>query len=447
MSEVRAGAAVVDITPGVGLSMGGYGARTGVATGIHDPLMVRTAVMSDGTTTLVLAVCDLVGVSGELVDAARSLIERECGIPAANVCIAATHTHSGAAPSRDEGLAEFLAVTARKICGAVQMATRGMQTVTLKYAETEVATISQNRRHPDGPIETTGKILLAAPEGGAAPVATLVNFACHATVLEHDNLLYSADFPGAAARLVERALGGACVYMQGACGNINPIWMRHDFDEVERVGGILGAAAARTAHELRPLGEGQWAVNLNWSESTPKQPAPGTVLAEPRFAAALRKVDLPRRSLPELVEIEREIAELEAKLEVLASGDVAGRRALRPRYNQLRMDRAQKSQDPAAPGATKAIEIQAFRLSGDCAMIALPGEFFVETARELEQACGVKHLLICGYANDTIGYVAAAHEFPHAGYEVGRTKFAPESAAMVVEAAAALVGSLYWGET
>ncbi len=443
MGEIHVGAAVVDITPGVGISMGGYGARKGVATGIHDPLFVRAAVLSDGATTLVLAVCDLVGVSGELVDAARLLIERECGIPAANICVAATHTHSGAAPSREQGLTEFLAVTARKICGAVQMALGAAEPVTLKYAETQVSTISQNRRHPEGPIETTGKILLAAPSGGAPAVATIVNFACHATVLEHDNLLYSADFPGAAARTVERAIGGSCVYMQGACGNINPIWMRHDFAEVERVGGILGAAATRTAHELRPLGEGQWAVNLNWSESTPKTPAPGTLLTEPRFAAAVKRLNLPRRVLPELGEIERELQELEAGMQRLEASDVAGRRALRPRYNQLRLDRVQKVQDPAAAGDTRQIEIQAFRLSDECAVIALPGEFFVETARELEQSCGVKHLLICGYANDTIGYVAAAHEFPHAGYEVGRTKFAAESAAMVVDAAAALVRSLY----
>src|SRR5207237_728155 len=146
------------------------------------------------------------------------------------------------------------------------IACRRMQPVTLKYGESQVSTISQNRRHPDGPIETTGKVLLAAPDGGGPAVATLLNYACHATVLEHDNLCYSADFPGAAARTVERAAGGVCVYVQGACGDINPVWMRHDFAEVERVGGILGAAAARTAHELRPLGEGQWGINLSWSE-------------------------------------------------------------------------------------------------------------------------------------------------------------------------------------
>lgn len=442
MTTLRAGTAVIDITPGVGIAMGGYGARQGVSTGIHDPLYVRTLVLDDGQTRLVLAVCDLVGVPAELVEQARQLIERDCGIPADNVCISATHTHSGPL-LRTEGVEDYISVTAQKICGAVQVALGRMQPVTLKVGSVEVTTISQNRRHPDWPIETTAQILLAAPEGGAPPVGTVVNYACHATVLEHDNLLYSADFPGAMARAVERVVGGAGIYMQGAAGNINPIWMRHDFQEVDRIGGILGAAAARVAHELRPLGEGQWAVNLSWSEETPKEPALGTVLSGVRLAAARTSVDVERKRLPSLEEIETEIGQIEAKLAALAEGDREGRRAIRPRLNALRMDRTQKLSDPAEPGQSEAVALQAFRISDECAVVMLPGEFFVEVAREIEQLAGVEYLLICGYANATSGYFPTAESFPQGGYEAGRARFVPEAASMLAGEAAALVRSLY----
>src|SRR5215212_13613 len=216
-NTVRAGAAVIDITPGVGIAMGGYGARQGVSTGIHDPLFVRVLVLDDGATKLVIAICDLVGVTAELVEQARELIVKDCGIPPENVAISATHTHSGPL-LRTEGVEAMISVTARKIVGAVQVALQCTQAVALKAATTRVTTISQNRRHPDWPIEETATILLAAPEGGAEPVATVVNYACHATVLEHDNLLYSADFPGAMARAVERVVGGVGIYMQGAAG-------------------------------------------------------------------------------------------------------------------------------------------------------------------------------------------------------------------------------------
>lgn len=443
MTDTFAGAAVVDITPGAGIAMGGYGARTGVSTDIHDPLFARVSVFSDGTTKLALAVCDLVGVTPDLVARARSIIEQESGIPGEHVCISATHTHSGPMPLRAEEMADYVSVTARKIAGAVAIAARRLQPVTLKYGETQVSTISQNRRHPDGPIETTGKVLLAAPGGGGAAVATLLNYACHATVLEHDNLLYSADFPGAAARTVERALGGVCVYVQGACGDINPVWMRHDFAEVERVGGILGAAAARTGHELRPLDEGQWGINLSWSEETPKEPAPGTVLAKPAFAAAATTLQILRRVRPSVEEVTREMAGLERRIEQAGPDDIETRRSLRPRLNELRMHRAYWLREPDQSSTTLDVPLQAFRLSNECAMIALPGEFFVELARDIERAAGVKHLIITGYANDSVGYVPTEDAFPLAGYEIGSARHVQEAAGIIVGEAAKLVQSLY----
>jgi hypothetical protein len=261
-------------------------------------------------------------------------------------------------------------------------------------------------------------------------------------VLEHDNLLYSADFPGVAASVVEHALGGKCLYMQGTCGDVNPVWMRHDFEEIRRVGGIVGAAAARTAHELRPLGEGQWCINLSWSEEVPVEPAPGAVLSDLSFAVAQTFVDLPRKVLPDMAEIEEEMTGIEAKLAALPPDDIEGRRALRPRLNQLRMDRVSKQRHPASGSGTQRVEVQAFRLSPAAAIVMLPGEFFVETGREIERRAGFDHLFICGYANDYAGYFAPAGQFPCAGYEVGSTRFVPEAEAMVADAAVNLLASL-----
>jgi neutral ceramidase len=315
--------------------------------------------------------------------------------------------------------------------------------VTLKVGTTEVTTISQNRRDPDGPIETIARVLLAAPAGAGKPVATLVNYACHATVLERDNYLYTADFPGATAAFIERSLGGVGIYMQGAAGDINPVWMRHDFEEADRIGSILGAAAVRTVLELRPLGEGQWAVNLSWSEESPKEPVPGTVLTNPCLRGAQTFLELPRRIPPSREELEQEIAWLEGQLAALPEEDIAGRRSLRPRLNELRVILSRYDWMPAQPGDTRRAEIQALRIADECAVVALPGEFLVEIGHELERRCGIRHLLICGYANDYLSYVPMAKHFPEAGYEVGCALFAPEAAEMIIDAAVRLVRSLY----
>jgi hypothetical protein len=441
-SSVRAGAAVADITPGLGVPMGGYGARTGVAEDIHDHLQVRVLVLADDATTIALAVCDLVGVSAELVAAARQIIATESDIPTANVLIAATHTHSGPGTIRvgvGDDARHYEAETARKIAGAVRQAKAALTPVSLKVGTVEVSTISQNRRDPDGPIQTVATVLLAAPVGNGTPVATVVSYACHSTVLEADNLAFSADFPGAMARFIERTVGGTAIYLQGAAGDINPAWMSHDFAEVERVGGILGAAATRTAHELRALGEEQWVVNLNWSELVAKDPAPGTVLDDIALGAWQEHVPVQRRVLSDPDTIGEEIVELETSIGRLDEGDVATRRLLTARVNQLRLEwlfsRGRAS--GRMPDGPDALELQVLRISPACVIVSLPGEFFVDTGAAVAAAIGVPHVLIAGYANAYAGYVPTADQFEHAGYEIGCAQFEPDTADRLTAAAAA----------
>ena len=65
-------------------------------------------------------------------------------------------------------------------------------------------------------------------------------------------------------------------------------------------------------------------------------------------------------------------------------------------------------------------EVQAIRLGPGCAILALPGEFFVETARaDPGGGSGLPHLLIACYANHHVMYVVPRHEFERGGYEPG----------------------------
>jgi neutral ceramidase len=438
--RARAGAAAADITPPVGVRMAGYGRRTTPATGIIDPLLVRALVLSDGSSEIAIAVCDLLGVGSDVVTSSRALIEERVGIPAARVLVAATHTHAGPSGFRASEDPGYTDVLARHVAGAVAMARTRLEPVTVKLGTVDVATISQNRRDPVGPVQTAAHVLLADTEAPGPPVATLVNFACHATVLEHDNLRYSPDFPGAMARMVESCLGGTAVYLQGACGDVNPVWSRHDAGEVERVGGVLGGAAVRLAQEMRPLGAGQWCINLSWSEDV-EVPCPGRLLAPLSLAGARTELELPRRPRRTVDEVDAELRGMEARLAALPAGDLGGRRALRARINDLATARL----FPPLPSgrATQRLEVQALRLSEECAVVTLPGEFFAETGAELARRCGLPCLLVAGYANGSVGYVPPARAFPEGGYEVGMTQFGPEAEAAIVDAAVETVGSLY----
>jgi hypothetical protein len=65
-------------------------------------------------------------------------------------------------------------------------------------------------------------------------------------VLGPDNLQFSADYPGAMKRYVERQIPGAmCLFVQGGAGDINPYRDKqpvadHGFDAVQEMGDALG---------------------------------------------------------------------------------------------------------------------------------------------------------------------------------------------------------------
>ena len=89
----QAGAAEVEITPPLGTIINGdfvpHYAQT-----VHDPLYAKALVMSDGTTTIVLAIVDICAMGKAFLDAVKVRIHDQVGIAPQNVLIASTHTHA-----------------------------------------------------------------------------------------------------------------------------------------------------------------------------------------------------------------------------------------------------------------------------------------------------------------------------------------------------------------
>ena len=54
------------------------------------------------------------------------------------------------------------------------------------------------------------------------PVATILHYACHGTTIGWQTELFTPDFPGPAREVVEREVGGMCLFLQGATANITP---------------------------------------------------------------------------------------------------------------------------------------------------------------------------------------------------------------------------------
>jgi hypothetical protein len=415
----RAGAAEVVITPPIGTRLEGYGARVGGSVSVHDDLHARAVAFDDGTTAGAIVACDLVGIDRRLTQRVRDLVHTATGMPGAHVMISATHTHAGPGGLRadlDPGLTDVLT---RQIAGAVAAAHAELRPSTLKTHAGRIDTVSQNRRDPSGPIDDELQVLVFdSPDRRAPPIASIVNFACHATVLYHTNMLISADYPGATVETVKRLAGDAPVlFLNGACGDVNPIWIEQDYDEAERIGSIVGAEAARRLQEVRPHGHRQQAWNIRWDELTERPPA-GTWVAEPRVRIASRSVDVPLRRLEAPDSYAPRIQQLTEALDRAPTG-TGDRRALMEQLNFLRSTRDVAVRIGNAGAHVLHPEIQAIAFGVEAAILGLPGEFFAETGMALREAAPFSRLFIACYSNHHVFYVVPRHAWDEGGYEPG----------------------------
>jgi neutral ceramidase len=433
-----AGAATVDITPPVGGLMDGYGNRSLPSQGVHDPLFARVLVLDDGNIACAIVGCDLLGMHPDITASVRERVSASTGMAPQALLVAATHNHAGPFGLRGGMFSQFNEALAAdlvdKTSAAIGEAYESRRPATLKLGSAHLDTISMNRRHPDWPIDPILRVLLVDGEDG--PVATLLNFACHATVMTGENLLLSAEFPGAACRLIQQEIGAPAVYLNGACGNVNPVWVRQDFENVERVGRIVGGSALRIIGELRTLGPGQRVHNIRWDEF-PEKPVPGRIV-EPRIRPARRDIEIPVRPFRDDAAYAAEIESIDAKLNDLAEAS-AERREVMAQLTRIQNERwaaiwAHRQGDVSS----QRTQVQAISLGDGLTIAALPGEFFVETGEAIRTAVPGDVFIAC-YANDYVGYVIPEDAYAQGGYESGVTFCAEGAEALLRDEAIALL--------
>ncbi|MCD6089781.1 neutral/alkaline non-lysosomal ceramidase N-terminal domain-containing protein [Candidatus Bathyarchaeota archaeon] len=403
---MKVGISSVNITPPIGVPMAGYSARMGSAKEIHDDLYAKAIVFNDKDTKAALVRCDLIGLERDFVEETRRLIESETGIDRNNIMITCTHTHSG--PITDSlipDLDAWMKVLSRKIKGAVIAANRNLKEAKIGFNRGSVEGIVINRRKPGGPVDTEVGIIRIDDLAGN-PMAVLINYACHAVVLGPDNLLISADYPGFVMDFVERNLGVPALFVNGACGDINPldkltvmrqkrkedIYDRHGgtFEEAKRLGNMIGAEAVK--------------VFLGTETENDLE-----------LKVASREIKIPLVDLPSIDELKRMLEENENLFRKLVSEKDAAhafRIAMLIQYARSTIKYVESGEN------VRPTEIQVFRI-GDGVLIALPGEIFVEIGLDIKKKSGLKHTFICELANDAIGYVPTREAFKEPGYEVG----------------------------
>jgi hypothetical protein len=240
---LSAGAARRIITPPKGIFLIGYGDRSKGNIGVHDDLTATALVLDDGTTRIAIVALDILTINEFIVDRVRARLTPT------EVLLCCSHTHSGPIAYADEKSPrknrEYIDSLVDNIVEAVQEAQLNLKPAHLEYSSGE-ANVGINRREkmPDGRMEigrnpngardksvqvvgvftptVSPHFLRKWGETVGGRLATVVNYACHGTVLGPDNLLVSADWIGVMRNKVEEELGGLTLFLQGAAANINP---------------------------------------------------------------------------------------------------------------------------------------------------------------------------------------------------------------------------------
>src|SRR5438128_4916273 len=146
--QFRAGAALVDITPWMGLSIEGN-MHDHKGTNIHDPLHARCVVLDDGETRLAMVLADSCMIPRRVFDEAKKIVHARSQLPVENMLMAATHTHSAPAAvgifqaTPDPEYQTFLA---RRLADAVLQAINNLEPAQVGWGTGSEPRYDSNRR-------------------------------------------------------------------------------------------------------------------------------------------------------------------------------------------------------------------------------------------------------------------------------------------------------------
>jgi len=420
-TTLLAGAATTNISPAIGTSLAGF-MTDRKTVDVHDELLVRCAAIESGSTRMLLATIDSCMVPRSILDRARARIARENSVDPACILMSSTHTHS-APPAMHlfQSLpdAHYVAMLEQRIGDAAQMAFRRLRPARIGAASGVEPTLVFNRRYfmkegavpPDPFGGKTDKVLMNPPTTGDAiikpagpvdpehPVIAALgddgrmiwvygSYALHYAGFNPADHA-SADYFGAYARRVERALDDDCVALlaNGCAANINginparPYPPTRDYTVIERTASVL---AFETMRVLKTI------------EYT----------ADIKLQGALEDVE---------IGVRRPSAQETAEAIKLVSDNPGNAYKERPLI--YARETVFMSRFPAAVN----VPVQGLRI-GNTGIGAFPGETFVELGLQIKRLNLFKTTAAISIANDACGYIPTVDAFDVGGYETWRAK-------------------------
>lgn len=372
----KAGAGKRDVTPKEPVPMWGYGARhAALSTGTLDPLYASAVIIQAGDKKLAIVGLDLGrSPSEKTIQSIRARIKEKAGIEYS--FISGSHTHhgpvlelmdeEGKVKGKFDAALRYYQELEDGIVAAILEADAKLVTARLATGVVKLNGFNRNRHTKIEPKPVDPDLgVIRLDDANGKPVAVIVNFTAHPTMVSGSVLQFSADFVGALKATVEKEFGGLTVFKQGAAGDMSA--NKGEYKDYLEFGQALGREVVKLVASLKP-------------EQVAK---PSLVVKEERVKFSSRtdwnnpgiRAAFSAAFFPELI----------------------------PNYTD-------EYADGIRPSLTVAL------LNGDIALVGASGEFFCNHSIRLKERARVKQLFFFGYCNGYHQYFPTIEAVAEGGY-------------------------------
>lgn len=403
--QLSVGFGEADVTPALGKTpvyMAGFG-QNRTATKVHDPIMVRAVVLSDGTKKIALVSVDVVGLFNPFVEGVRGKLK---GFD--HVCVSSTHNHEGPdtlglwgqTPFSSGVDDEYMKKLADGIVTAVTAADKAARPAVARIGSAKGGDLLHDGRQPIVLHEDLVAIRFdpANSDKPAKPLGVLIQWNSHPETLDSKNTELSSDFVGVTVKHVADKYQCPVAYFTGT------------------VGGLLTSLKVKIKN-----GRGDELKDGTWEKTEVYGVAVGKLTEQALGKAeAVTLVPFDVRARPVLVPVENGLYRLAKNVGVLKRDMYAWEG--NPTPKEWKAVEVAKIDDTTKPIGVKT-EVGYLKL-GELDVAAIPGEIYpelvlgkVQTPADpgadfpnapaepsVYEPLKGKHKMLIGLANDELGY-------------------------------------------
>ena len=319
--SLKAGFSRVNITPPMGIDLGGYYIKR-EADHVLDELYAVAAAVSSGDNTVVLLGLDAIYISKDGTQKIRDYVSEELSLPPESIFIGCSHPHTAPIFQYDpksEAIREYFNRTKLAVRDAAKLAISDLKDAKVGYGIGKAPRIAFSRRFrmKDGTVRTNPgvknpDILEAIGEidervsvvrfnRGDMDDIVLINFACHPDTIGGTGI--SADWPGFAKKTVEAAIPGSkCIFFNGSQGDVNHVnvfprpgeenGLHKDFDDVDRgysharhMGNVVAGAVLQVFEKVKWCDNSDIKIGKTTVNVPANRPAPDEIPLATKYSA------------------------------------------------------------------------------------------------------------------------------------------------------------------